>query len=268
LIDGLVHDADYAETWRHFVVVDPAGSKHTLLRLAAQVFTRFRSEYGNRFPVNHPPLGFTVLRQLARVYRPDEPADHNADVRWLEEQVRFAIPESLPLVLNLYDEWASTGSGILRREDRGHIRGVIYDETRRVFQTGADLLRVTHPIEHYDLYQLVFPPHDEQEGISPRRSPEDWAWLGPILIEALALDPARFAPKIGSLIAAYVPRYRNEMTAQTQSERLHGIFGTQAEEVVRLLALERDRLSGQEREFLEQVVRTAQDCLATRSEAR
>ncbi len=44
---------------------------------------------------------------------------------------------------------------------------------------------------------------------------------------------------------------------ETLPERLRGMFGEQSDEVIRLLAEERDRLNGREREFLDQIVQSA-----------
>jgi hypothetical protein len=201
-----------------------------------------------------PPDGFIALwRRAHRRVRPDE-----VSVQWLEEQIRSAMPHSLTLVLDLYYYWASMQHGIIRREDQARVRRAVYQMSRELFRAGQDLIRVTHPERRYDLYQLVFPPGDQDEGPSEYRGVSHWNWLGPIVLDALRREPHLFAFKIAHLIAE---GRRGEVLAdqvyQTIPERLHDFFGNDADQVIELLTQERDRVAGSDREFLDQVVRTA-----------
>ncbi len=204
LVDGLIREEDYAGRWEHFSTGGEWDGP-TLLCLSAAVLARFRDQLGSRRTVGEvphfPPFAFGVLwRQASRRVRHDE-----ASLLWLEEQIRLAMPSSLMLVVDLYYYWASTRNGIIRNEDRGRIRRLVLQLAREYLRSVEDLIRVCHP-EPYDLYQLVFPPGDEEDGPSECRGPEHWTWLGPIILYALGREPRLFAPKVAGLISDRRPR--------------------------------------------------------------
>src|SRR5262249_22011557 len=113
----------------------------------------------------------------------------------------------------------------------------------------------------YAVYHLVFPP-DSDDGPSECTGVESWNWLGPILLTALRQEPNRFALAIGHLISTRVSVSPSHVNANaTERDRLIGFFGDDAAEVIRLIAEERVNTSGTDRDYLDQVVRSAESLL-------
>jgi len=188
------------------------------------------------------------------------------DHDWLQKLFKLVegMPKSLSLVNDLYYYWGSLRHGIIRPEDRSLVQNYIHSLARDQWQNGEMLIRVAHPEQRYDFYQLVFPPGDSEDGRSPHRGVEHWTWLGPLLLEALQRDTPFIAPKIASLVSRRVDGEHPGMyTHQTSLELLTGLFNASSERVMQLIAGARDGSTGENREFLDQIVRSyRQDGLA------
>jgi hypothetical protein len=254
LVEGLVRGADYAATWEHFAEQNDSWDGQTVLCFAGQVFARLRTDKTPRQLPDNPPDGFIVLwRRAHRIVQRNESC-----AEWLEAQIREAMPLSLQLVLDLYHNWASPISGIVGLEDREQIRRAVHESAQQRFQNGQALIRAAHPRQPYELYHLVFPPDQPEGRASILRGTEHWSWLGPFILDALRQQTHLFAPKVGYLISEHIQMQTpGTYIPRVVPERLQGMFGDQAEEVIRLLGEARDRLAGAEREFLDQVVRSA-----------
>jgi KAP family P-loop domain len=257
LVDRLCTVADYPNVWFHCAVEGASVDRALTLVLAGQVLSHMRSSHGSRTAGRYPHPAFVTMLWFARRSNPD----YEQMRIWLEEQLRLAMSTSLSLVVDLYHHWASTSSGVVRPEGRDFLRYRVHELAREEIKSAADLIRISHPELPYGVYPLVFPP-DTNEGPSPCVGVEHWTWLGPILAEALRLEPRRFAPQVGRLIA---DERNSEIVGLsrfvTTADRLFGFFGAEAAAVVRLLAEERDRVERTDREFLDQVVCSAQEVL-------
>jgi KAP family P-loop domain len=177
---------------------------------------------------------------------------------WLECQIVKAMSRSLVLANDLYYYWATPRPGILAQGDRARIRSTIYTRAQAQFTSADALLRVLHPHWNYDIFHLLFPADADQPEASPYRHPEDWAWLGPILRDAILADPSVVVSKVAHLISRARDRGPDGGTVHVFSPRvLRGVFGDLADEVLRLLRVERDSATGQLRLLLDQVLDSA-----------
>lgn len=262
LVEGMCGSVDYVGVWEHFAPGLFGQDPERVLVLADHILEHYRTARGARIPEPDrqtdavlpvfPETAFIgVWRFANRRVRPGK-----ASREWLERQVRLAMPSSLALVNDLYYYW--TGQhGITRPEDRAHIRRVILDLSREQFRCGADLLRVSHPDLAYGLYQLVFPPESEA-GPSELVGLPHWGWLGPIVLDALRANPARIARDVGFLISNSRRGVHPAIEIhEVDRARLDGFFGEAGPEVIALIAAASECFSGRDREFLDQLVRSA-----------
>ena len=264
LIAGMCASEDYVRVWEHFAPRSLGDDRSLILVLAEQLLAYFRTPRGARVPAREgivdsaqpvfPEAPFLAVWRYANRFVPKDRASRD----WLERQVRLAMTSSLALVNDLYYYyWASAEYGIIRPEDRAYIRHLIHDLASKQLRNGEDLLRVSHPEVVYGVYQLVFPP-DSDAGASELRGLAHWDWLGPLLLDALRANPARVAREVAYLISK---SRRGEHSGigidQIDRSLLDGFFGSAAAEVINLLAAARENFAGRDREFLEQLVRSA-----------
>lgn len=267
LVVGLCTHPDYADVWEHYAPACFRQDREAFLCLADQVLGRFRTARGARVPGQppHPLFPDAVLPHAAfaavwrYANRTMPPGDESRE--WLEQQIRLAMPTSLPLVNDLYYYWASPQSGIVRSVDRRSLRQCILEAARDHIRSADDLIRISHPDQPYGVYRLVFPP-DTDEGPSDCTGAEHWNWLAPVLLDALRREPGRFAVQVAHLISH---DRRGEpgtgVMHQVRPDVLTDFFGEAAVEVVRCLADQRGRCDGRDRELLVQVVRSAEQHL-------
>jgi hypothetical protein len=254
LVERIYEGGDYLNRWEHYTepgfISEPAG----LLQLAGQILNRLRTAHGTRASGPEVHDAFADVWRRANRQVPRGPESR----KWLEGQIRDAMPYSLPLVLDLYYYWCSSKNGVVTVEDREHIRRLIYDLCKEQFHSGQELIRVTYPELRYDVDSLVYPP-DVNDPPSPLRGVEHWQWFGPILLDALRRNTSLFAPKIGQLTSVWRPgEVVGQEVCHVELERLSGLFGDQAGEVVVLLNTALATVEGPDHNFLHQVVRSAQ----------
>jgi hypothetical protein len=263
LMAGLCASEDYVGVWEHFAPESFGHDPNLVLVLAEQLLEHFRTPGGARVPGTErpadsagpvfPEAAFLAMWRFANRYIHRDEASRN----WLERQVRLAMPSSLALVNDLYYYWASAPHGVIRLEDRAHIRRVIHELAREQLRSGEDLLRVSHPELVYGVYQLVFPPDSGDEPSECRGLPH-WDWLGPVVLDALRANPARFARDVGHLISnSRRGEHPGIEIYEVDRGLLTGFFGEAAGEVIDLIGSARENFTGRDREFLEQLVRSA-----------
>ena len=168
------------------------------------------------------------------------------------------MPFSLNLVNDLYYYYASPVNGIVRHEDRGHVRGHVHQLVRSQLSTGSELLRVLHPQYIFSIRHLVFPP-DHDNLPSELRGVEHWNWLGQILLQALESDVVKISREIGALIAINQhDNFPGTEVHRIDFDLMNGFFGAAAPQVLDAFAVAREQLQGRERDFLDQLIRSAQ----------
>jgi hypothetical protein len=251
LVESLIKGGDYVAVWENLATTEFPTPGGPLLELADQVMASFRSPRGATITgMNEHPAFLALWRRANRtVPRGPESAD------WLRTQVSKAISNSLSLVNDLYYYWASIPNGIVRVEDRPSIQERIYTLGHDHWKDGNAIIQIAHPDQWYDFYQLVFPPGDREDGLSPYRGVNQWNWLAPILVDALERDPGFVAPKVACLVAQRVDgehlgTYRYRMS----QEHLNGFFNSSSEKVLQLLAKGRDATAIENRNLLDQVL--------------
>ncbi len=250
LVERLATGGDAVDVWEYFAANNSGLDANTLLQFAAQVLNRLRSRFGSRASQSEAHEAFVAIWRRANRQVPRDRQSRD----WLENELGQSIKVSLPLVNDLFCYWASTRNGIILPEDRKHLRSVIINLAHAQFRDGPDLIRVTHPDEPYDLYQLVFPPNGD-DGVLPNEALSDWRWFGPILLDALRREPGMIAMKIACLISQRTPGTDLHLPMVSVVEnRLTEVFGDSTSELFDYLAGERDRRTGSDREFLDQVL--------------
>ncbi len=261
LIAGLRQGGDYVEMWEHFAPSSFCYKQRLILQLAEQLLTYFRTPRGVRVRLDktnidpdYPEDWFVAVWRCANRKVPKDIFSRN----WLESQVRLAMGSSLSLVNDLYSYYASIQNGVLLNEEtRSYIRGGIHTLAQEQLRSGEDLLRVIHPDLAHDVYELVF-PSDVERPPSAFRGVEHWDWLGPVLLNTLKTNPAKVALKVGILILS---DRRGEQPGiviyEIDRSLLTRFFGEDSDEVIRLLASASENFNGRDREFLEELVQSA-----------
>jgi hypothetical protein len=254
LVGRLIGGGDYVTVWENLAVREFQPPGTLLLELADQVIASFRNPRGATISeMNEHPAFLALWRRANRIVRR---GPESAD--WLRTQLGKAIPKSLSLLNDLYYYWASLQNGIILREDRSSIQECIYTLARDQWRDENTILQVAHPEQRYDFYQLVFPPGDHQDGLSLHRGVKAWNWLAPILLDAFEQNPKFIAPKIACLVAQRIDGEHPGMYRyQLSYELLTGFFDSSSEHVSQLLMQARDVAIGENREFLDQVVRSS-----------
>ena len=251
LVRGVCNGGDYAFVWRALVEVDRAWDMQSLRLFADQILSHFRGPRGGRLNDIDSHGAFRAV--LGCVQERFGQTDVARD--WLVQQIQLAMPTSVCLVVDLYVYLVRSRPGIIRFDERQDILSTISEIARRQFRTGRDLIRALHPEQRYDVYQLICLPLEDSQG--PDAIGDDWRWLGPVLLDAIHLDSPLMAPKIANLISrARELEPRGVYVPEIVPQRLTSLFGTSAGEVIQLISAERDRLSGVDREYLDQVIRS------------
>ncbi len=224
------------------------------LNLARQLLDRVDSPTGVRAGSDQCATWFDTLRRLTvRTVTPAESVE-----AWVIERQQVALSVSMSLVNRLANGWSSERlEARLLPGGRARVREQLLVNARAALRTGADMLCVTHPTDPADLYRLVFPTTDREFGPSGYRGPDHWTWLGTPVLEALRSDPSRMALRVGYLLTADAESNPADGQVRcTGPELLTAFFGEDAGEVVRLLAAERDRSTGDAREQPDGVLST------------
>jgi len=270
-VERLCQEPDYAFIFEEFAPRALIPNSDIILTLSEQVFGRFRNPSGAR-PVNTlpnpwfdnarmPHSTFLVLWRYAFRHVEKSPQTR----QWLEVQIRLAFPESLALVNDLYYYWASPRNGIVTADGRTDLRKVIFQLAEQHILSGDVLLRISHPEISYGLYQLVFPP-DSDGPDSLLRGVTHWSWIGPLVSEALVCQPRSFAIEVAHLISGDRRILdRGGILYEANESHLFGFFESNAQLIVDQLVLALDLLSGQDRSYLDQIIRSAQTIIDQRN---
>jgi len=253
VISKLFDAKGYLPIWEDVVVRFLQRDSTLILKLAEQVLNKLRAEHGAK------ASGLEPSRVMIGVWSvSNRTVQKNEDSsKWLGQQIKATIPISLSLVNDLYYYWASQRSGITDLEGRKELRRMIHTEVQRHYNSGDVLIKVVNPDVKWCVSQLVFPPGDSEEAVPSVLELNDWSFLGPILLDALRKRPDVFAFQIGHLIAE--GRAGTVTTVWvTNLDRFNTLFGVNSQEVIDLIAKEKDKTSGSDHDFLDQVVRQLQ----------
>jgi KAP family P-loop domain len=244
LVQRMLSEEKFAGVWYHFGSAVP---ENMFLRLADQVFEAVLQRDGARASMDH--AGVQAITSRAGNHRRDDDANRE----WLISRLRGVLPRSLDFCNGLYYWWTSPHKSFVSLADRQRIREAVVSEAQRAFIANpkAVLNAITEEIP-YSIYQLVFVA-DGESMPSVLRDPAEWQWFAPVLLAAAALDQNRMIPQLARLV---MDRQRDTMAVETLtvlSERLIGMFGDHADEVMTLLAKAAPHGSETEKEYLVRV---------------
>lgn len=252
VIGQLLAGGDYVEVWEHFARFEFQSRGTQLLELAHQFLSRFQTPSGVRSTKgNDKDDAFIAIWRVSNRVLEHTPNTAN----WLRAQIETALDHSISLVNDLYYYWASLRYGIVRHDDRAEIQKALCAKAQSRWTNPSNLLKVLHPSQQYDVYQLVFPPGDRDDGDSPCKGSIGWAWLGPILLKLLEANPPFIAPKVACLISERsFDRKALQYSATLSRTLLRGFFGKSEAQVMALFRQARQATTGEDRSLLDQII--------------
>jgi KAP family P-loop domain len=228
LVQRLSCEESFADVWLHFSERVPDGK---VLDLADQVFAVVREKKGAEAAADH--RGLRALRRRLDGYD----AGQGVSIDWLQAKICATLKWSLQLCAELYCDWPSVVSPAVRAEGRDRIRETIVSAAKEQFVASNPraLLGVLSEKHTYSLRWFVFPP-DNQCRPSRLREPSDWRWFGAVLLAAAKADQTKMLPQIAHLIGDSEDSTGDRASVTIRRERVTGIFGADAEELMCLLS--------------------------------
>ena len=118
----------------------------------------------------------------------------------------------------------------MRPEEGIAIRQHVCEQFQHILTNGDALIARLSPHNSATIYQLVFDPGNE--GTPTLTDVASWAWLGPVLLDALRQRSVAAAANCGVLLGA---RVSGRGKAMVDDEVLSGFFGASASEVIQIL---------------------------------
>jgi len=160
------------------------------LQLLSEVYKVIRVRHGARLIREEHPGFFPSWRLVGSYDRPEnfEP--------WLINELEKCIPDNLHLLNEIYYFWLGTDKhGI---EERRKSRQAIYEKLKRLWPVlpAEKVAMGFDPLFPYVLFHLVFTSDYERPDTVPVGNAEDWAWIGPVLIDAMRQLPNVMIPQI------------------------------------------------------------------------
>ncbi len=253
LVSRLCAGGPYVKVWESYAQPFFTDQESSILLLGEHVLGQLLATREAEASGLKAEEGADAVRRIARRL-----LGEGRRLSWLAARLNQAMPISLLLALEVHSRWADPQVGIGSIEDQQELRRVLHEAATAQFTSGELLLRVLHPQVPYDLFWLVYPPR-ESGAEQPLRGVEHWGWLGPAILDALRLNTDRMGARVAYLISDPQPTDHPAIRVHRVSrDRLEGFFGKDAGDVVRLLAQARDRATGDDRQVLDQVVRSAE----------
>lgn len=195
------------------------------------------------------------MRQAAKTLSPLSNA-----AEWLADQCQQTLPVDLWLLNELFRGWAEPRNGIQDNEARNRLRRQICSQARDQFTNGEQLVAAVRPGARYCLFQLVYPAGDEANGQSECVGLDHWAWLGPIALEALRIDPARMALPVAHLVASETARREGPASSHiTPPGTLDRMFGSGVGELLQRLEAAREPVTADDQAVINQVLAAGRD---------
>jgi len=228
VITGLVTSSEYSDLWEHFAGRFLVNQPDQILLVCELTLHRIRQQHGAA--ASHDSQGFVATWRFANRRVPVREVNRE----WLQTRMTEAASTSIELLNGLWHYYGTPGRSSLRPEDVNAVRQYEIQALQSVLVDGEALGRVIDTRYPYAVFQLVFDLGDHNpNGVGDVPA---WAWLGPILLDALRRGNALAATGVSSLITARDSGLQREPWA-VEPGVLFGFFPTDAEEVV-------DRLSG------------------------
>jgi hypothetical protein len=254
LIGGICGSEQYSKVWFHLAPWYIGPDAEEMRLLCGQVFSRVLKLHGAASSFQSP--GFCDVWGYATRY------SNRAAINcgWLKDRISEAASVSIAMVVDLWSYWGVGTYALLLPKDVANVRRHIFEALRASLCDGASLRRALHPSIHYLLYGLVFNPDDEGV-VSEYAGVKAWHWLGPPILDALALDDVTVAIELCRLISRRgSPAILGP--AAVDPSTMRGLFGANAP--IALDAVERlaPQMSSEDSSFASAVVRAARIAIA------
>lgn len=242
LVVSLCNSEEYCTVWEHLAerywrpsaremmapTQESLAKAEELLLLSEQVISHICKTHGSA--ASHYSQGFMSAWRVSNKCVPRTEGNQ----QWLTDRIAEAMPVSLALVNDLFFYWGSSQFSILRDDDRDEVRRRVLQLARQHLSTCAHLRAAVNPKHSHSLYQLVFAP-GEDDRPTVHRDVESWAWLGPVLLEALRQGDRTIASESWALLSSLRAGGPDGQSSQVDRTVLSGFFGEDASEVVHLL---------------------------------
>jgi KAP-like P-loop domain-containing protein len=102
--------------------------------------------------------------------------------KWLQDEIGKALPVSLPFAMQLYESWRRRYPSVDADGATPDMRNDLLNVSRDIYGNDAQkLVRALDPKRPAGIRRLVCLHRHKQ-------TDEDWAWLGPVIVDALSLQ--------------------------------------------------------------------------------
>ena len=154
---------------------------------------------------------------------------------WLYEEIEKALPISLLYVNDLYYHWYHP-----KRNPGGQLRAKIIEAAKRIYSNNPDLLSsALDPDYIWSVWHFAGLYSQKDHG-GEGFKPEEWKWLGQVLIEAGKKNPSVIGAHIAALFCNINISHSNKITSYTakfQKQRAEPIFEGNIDHLMKLLLL-------------------------------
>jgi len=182
-----ISDSDYAS--RAFEVFSKVLRFNKHLPLLSEVYAVIRKRHGSIFDRDNHPGFFPSWRSIH-----DRPVAEIED--WLVTELEKCIPGHLSLLTNIYYYWLGTNHHTF--SERELSRKIILGSLAKKWDSmpPEDIAIGFDPASPYTLFHIFF-TSDYEEAVSvPLGTIDDWAWSGPILLNACKVNPDIILPHL------------------------------------------------------------------------
>jgi hypothetical protein len=222
MVMGICSNSHYSDIWEELAVYIISNDRRTVFRLSSQVLDVIRRQNGA--VASKESQGFSTVCKYASLYV----EKHEENALWLEEQITEAASVSLELVNSLWHYWAAGNQTILRRGDLDRVRRHLIKVLQQKLNSAKILEQVLHPSFRHIFYQLVFDPG---EHTPVQAGPENWAWIGKVILTGLQEGQVTTAVAACELIASKGGSNQGKRPT-ADPELLRAFFGNHALEAV------------------------------------
>lgn len=234
----------YLDAWEHFA---SQLSEADLYEVADMVIESTLTRDGVLSSIDNPGM-LAVWRRCIRQWR------YNSYADWLAARIRRVLPTSLHFANDLFSYFSSSKIGGLSDSGQAQVRAAFVAAVKDTCGTPDGLARCVSSERPYSLFRLVCGPHDERwEPLS------EWAWLGPVILDAMKSAPDHLFAPIAWLLLDFTPRVLDPLDQGHAGvaakyllnlDRARTLFGAGVTDVLTMLAS--GRREGEVKDAVEQ----------------
>lgn len=181
-------------------------------------------------------LGFTQLWRLSL----DNHVEKDEHEKWVLNELRKALSVSLRFANDIYYYWRHQERDTGRADPTIELREQFVEAGKEIYSTNVELLiKVIDPDSFWCVHHFArLFSHQNQGG--PGYKPEDWRWLGDVLVEAAVKAPSIIVPQIAGLVVDSGDQFKSGKfvyPCEFNVEAAQKIFGTEGlNKIIPLLA--------------------------------